>query len=73
MHPNLIIKTYISSKKKYIYILLIDRSNKTAIIIENKINHHDINHDDEAQLEKYYRIIIPILAHILNFSFVKAL
>ena len=38
-------------------ILLIDRLYQNAIIIENKIYHCDTNHEDEGQLEKYFRII----------------
>ena len=38
-------------------ILLIDRQYHNAIIIENKIYHCDTNHEDEGQLEKYFRII----------------
>lgn len=43
---------------KEIDILLIDRKNKTAVIIENKINASDSNHLDEGQLERYYRRIV---------------
>ena len=39
-------------------ILLIDKSTRKAVIIENKINAHDSNHKEEGQLEKYYRIIV---------------
>lgn len=39
-------------------ILLIDRKTNYAIIIENKIYACDSNHDDEGQLERYYRRII---------------
>ena len=39
-------------------ILLIDRKIQYAVIIENKINAHDSNHEDEGQLERYYRRII---------------
>jgi len=38
-------------------ILLIDRKFKSAIIIENKIGARDSNHEDEGQIERYYRII----------------
>ena len=38
-------------------ILLIDRQYQNAMIIENKIYHCDTNHEDEGQLEKYFRII----------------
>ena len=39
-------------------ILLLDKSTKRAVIIENKIYASDSNHENEGQLEKYYRIII---------------
>lgn len=39
-------------------ILLIDKSTKKAIIIENKIYASDSNHENEGQLEKYYRIVV---------------
>ena len=39
-------------------ILLLDKSTKRAVIIENKIYASDSNHEKEGQLEKYYRIII---------------
>lgn len=39
-------------------ILLIDKSTKHAVIIENKIYASDSNHKDEGQLEKYYRIVV---------------
>lgn len=39
-------------------ILLLDKSTKRAFIIENKIYASDSNHENEGQLEKYYRIII---------------
>lgn len=42
---------------KEIDILLIDRQRKSAIIIENKIRAKDSNHDEEGQIERYYRII----------------
>lgn len=42
---------------KKIDILLIDRKFKSAIIIENKIGARDSNHEDEGQIERYYRII----------------
>lgn len=42
---------------KKIDILLIDRKFKSAIIIENKIGARDFNHEDEGQIERYYRII----------------
>jgi hypothetical protein len=38
--------------------LLLDKSTKRAVIIENKIYASDSNHENEGQLEKYYRIII---------------
>ena len=47
-----------SSEYKEIDILLIDRKTNYAVIIENKINACDSNHDDEGQLERYYRRII---------------
>ena len=48
------------SKNEYkdIDILLIDRTTRFAIIIENKIFARDSNHEEEGQLEKYYRTII---------------
>lgn len=39
-------------------ILLLDKSTKRAVIIENKIYASDCNHENEGQLDKYYRIII---------------
>ena len=49
-----------NSRSEYheIDLLLIDRKYKSAIILENKIRHHDSNHDTEGQLERYYRRII---------------
>lgn len=38
-------------------ILLIDRQRKSAVIIENKIGARDSNHENEGQIERYYRII----------------
>lgn len=38
-------------------ILIIDKSTKNAIILENKIYASDSNHEKEGQLEKYYRIV----------------
>lgn len=43
---------------KDIDILMIDRKQQYAIIIENKIDAIDSNHEDEGQLERYYRRII---------------
>ncbi len=43
---------------KEIDILLIDRHKQTALILENKINARDCYHEDEGQLERYYRRII---------------
>ena len=43
---------------KDIDILLIDRKVKKAVIIENKIYADDCNHEEEGQLEKYYREVI---------------
>ena len=43
---------------KEIDILLIDRKMNHAVIIENKINAYDSNHEKEGQLERYYRRII---------------
>jgi len=43
---------------KEIDILLIDRRLKNAVIIENKINASDSNHEDEGQIERYYRRLI---------------
>ena len=42
---------------KEIDLLLIDRKHKSAIILENKIGAADSNHEEEGQLERYYRII----------------
>ena len=39
-------------------ILIIDRVAKNALIIENKINARDSNHDDRGQLEGYYQQLI---------------
>lgn len=49
---------YYKNEYKDIDILLIDRLTQHAIIIENKIYARDSNHEDEGQLEKYYRIIV---------------
>ena len=49
---------YYKNEYKDIDILLIDRLTQHAIIIENKIFARDSNHEDEGQLEKYYRIIV---------------
>ena len=38
-------------------ILMIDHHHDSAIIIENKIEAEDSNHEEEGQLEKYYRIV----------------
>lgn len=43
---------------KEIDILLIDRHRQNAVIIENKINACDSNHENEGQLERYYRRLI---------------
>lgn len=42
---------------KEIDILLIDRQRKSAVIIENKIGARDSNHEEEGQIERYYRKI----------------
>lgn len=42
---------------KEIDILLIDRQRKSAVIIENKIGARDSNHEEEGQIERYYRRI----------------
>ena len=42
---------------KEIDILLIDRRRKSAVIIENKIGARDSNHEEEGQIERYYRKI----------------
>lgn len=49
-----------NDKREYsdIDILIIDRTAQHAIIIENKIYAPDSNHQEEGQLEKYYRIIV---------------
>lgn len=47
-----------STEYKNMDILLIDRQEKNAIIIENKIYASDSNHEKEGQLERYYRTII---------------
>ena len=46
------------SEYKEIDILLIDRKTQYAVIVENKINACDSNHEEEGQLERYYRRII---------------
>ena len=46
------------SEYKDIDILLIDSLKQKAVIIENKIYSGDSNHEDEGQLEKYYRRLI---------------
>lgn len=46
------------SEYKDIDILIIDRFKQKAIIIENKIYSGDSNHEEEGQLEKYYRRLI---------------
>ena len=48
----------IEREYKNIDILLIDRKVKKAVIIENKIYADDCNHEEEGQLEKYYREVI---------------
>lgn len=57
---NLEIYPSFSSWKEYknIDTLLIDRNLQYALIIENKINACDSNHEEEGQLERYYRRII---------------
>jgi hypothetical protein len=61
-YDNFSLEVYPSydSKNEYkdIDILLIDRTTRFAIIIENKIFARDSNHEEEGQLEKYYRTII---------------
>lgn len=42
---------------KKIDILLMDRKRRSAVIIENKIGAKDSNHEEEGQIERYYRII----------------
>lgn len=46
-----------TKEHKEIDLLLIDRKLKSAVIIENKIRANDSNHDEEGQIERYYRII----------------
>lgn len=53
IYPN----EYDKREYRNIDILLIDRKHKSAVIIENKIFAQDSNHEEEGQLEKYYRII----------------
>lgn len=48
----------VCSEYKKIDILLIDRKLQHAIIIENKIDALDSNHEEEGQLERYYRRVI---------------
>ena len=48
----------IYKEKHDIDIWLIDRSTKQSVIVENKIYAPDSNHENEGQLEKYYRIVI---------------
>lgn len=43
---------------KEIDVLMIDRRKQTALILENKINARDANHEEEGQLERYYRRIM---------------
>lgn len=47
------------SENNNIDILIINRSSKNAIIIENKIYAGDSNHEDSGQLERYFN-------HVLN-------
>lgn len=42
---------------KEIDIFLVDLAHKSAVIIENKIRAKDSNHEEEGQLERYYRRI----------------
>lgn len=49
-------QVYVEYKK--IDILVIDRSLRSAIIIENKIHADDSNHAEEGQIERYYRRIV---------------
>lgn len=49
-----------TTEYKEIDILLIDRDLKSAVIIENKIDAADSNHEKEGQLERYYRQITQI-------------
>lgn len=48
----------VCSEYKKIDILLIDRKLRHALIIENKIDALDSNHEEEGQLERYYRRVI---------------
>ena len=53
-HPN----NSVRSEYKNIDILLIDRSKRKAVIIENKIHSGDSNHEEKGQLESYYGKLI---------------
>lgn len=46
------------SEYKEMDVLLIDRKTQHAIIVENKIYACDSNHEEEGQLERYYRRLI---------------
>lgn len=46
------------SEHREIDILIIDHVTRSSIIIENKINATDSNHDEEGQLEKYFREVL---------------
>lgn len=46
------------SEYKEIDILIRDVSSKTAVIVENKINASDSNHEDRGQLEGYYQTLL---------------
>jgi len=54
IHPNNLER----SEYKRIDILLIDRMQNSAIIIENKIYSGDSNSEEDGQLERYYKRII---------------
>ncbi len=49
---------YYKSEYKEIDILLINRTTRQAVIIENKIDAGDSNHEDRGQLEGYYNRIV---------------
>ncbi|MCC8153654.1 MAG: PD-(D/E)XK nuclease family protein [Tannerellaceae bacterium] len=48
------------TKKEYknMDILIIDYTNRSAILTENKIDAHDSNHEDRGQLEGYVNLLI---------------
>ena len=55
---NVTPNNYTWSEYKEIDVLIRDPQKKNAIILENKIYHHDSNHEDRGQLEGYYQQIL---------------